>query len=71
MTIMHALTQGGGATPVINILAIPSLQTHSNIIPQHFVDYYNELSPLPCHHPLIHAIINTNFTVRPLFCLSA
>ena len=33
---MHALTQWGGTTPVINILAIPSLQTHSTIIPQHF-----------------------------------
>ena len=69
---------GVSTTPILLILAfchagsilISSPNTLAPFVVS-FVDYYNDLSPLPCHHPHIHAIISMHFTVRPLLRLSA
>jgi len=59
---MHAPLNGVSTTPILLILAcchagsilISSPNTLAPFVVS-FVDYYNELSPLPCHHPHIHA----------------
>ena len=61
---------GVSTTPILLILAccnagsilISSPNTSAPFVVS-FVDYYTEFSPLPCHHPLIHAIISKHFTV--------
>jgi len=65
---MHAPLNGVGATPVINILTIPSGRIHPNIIAYQLVaiccvicQLFHELSPFSCHHPLIHVYINTTY----------
>jgi hypothetical protein len=63
---MHAPLDGVSTTPIILILAcchaksilISSPNTLAPFVVS-FVHYYTELSPLPCHHPLIYAIIST------------
>jgi hypothetical protein len=59
---MHAPLNGVSTTPILLILAcchagsilISSPNTLEPFVVS-FVDYYNDLSPLPSHHPLIHA----------------
>ena len=53
---------GVRTTPIILILAFhhsgPILLSSPNTLAPFvvsFVDYYNEICPHPCHHPLIHA----------------
>ena len=73
---MHAPLNRVGATPVINILTIPSGRIHPNIIACQLVaiccvicQLFHELSPFSCHHPLIHVYINMPYdrrTMEPL-----
>jgi hypothetical protein len=74
---IHAPLNGVSTTPIILILAcchaesilISSPNTLAPFVVS-FVDYYNDLSPHPCHHPLPHSCIKLQ-PISQFDCFSA